>query len=45
MKTLIIEEGEDPPVEERKRRVAIRMATLGKYKGLVEIKAPRLLGA
>lgn len=45
MKTVIIEEWEDLPVEERKRRVAIRMANLGKYKGLVEIMDPRLLGA
>lgn len=45
METLIIEEWENLPIEERKRRVAIRMANLGKYKGLVEIKDPRLLGA
>ena len=35
---------EQLPVEERKRRVEIRMKNLGKYKGLVFINDPKLRG-
>ena len=37
-------EWEKLPVEERKRRVKIRMQNLGKYKALVIIKNPKLRG-
>lgn len=32
-------------VEERKRRVNIRMKNLGKYKGVLVVKDPKLIGA
>lgn len=40
----IFENWEQLPVEERKRRVKVRMSNAGKYKGTLIIKDPASLG-